>query len=135
MSRLLVKGAETALTAGASNATNCGTATVVRILNVSGSTVVVTVRDSTGQIIGSFSIENDPIICPVLSLTVTTTVEPETFKILTTVAVPQFVALLAPAVNAVSAPLTNSLLIFLRFLFGFYFSFKFCFWFLWFLTK
>ena len=59
MSRLLVKGAETALTAGAGNATTCGTATVVRILNVSGSTVVVTVRDSTGQIIGSFSMINN----------------------------------------------------------------------------
>ena len=55
MSRLLVKGAETALTAGASNATTCGSATLVRIYNNSGAVVVVTVRDSGGQIIGSFS--------------------------------------------------------------------------------
>ena len=59
MSRLLVKGTEADLTAGNSNATTCGSATVVRILNVSGSTVVVTVRDSTESIIGSFSMINN----------------------------------------------------------------------------
>ena len=55
MSRLLVKGAETNLTAGAGNATTCESATLVRIYNNSGAIVVVTVRDSGGQIIGSFS--------------------------------------------------------------------------------
>ena len=53
--RLLVKGAETALAAGSSNKTNCGSATIVRIFNNSGSTVVVNVQDSSGNAIGSFS--------------------------------------------------------------------------------
>ena len=53
--RLLVKGAETALAAGSSNKTNCGSATLVRIFNNSGSTVVVNVQDSSGNAIGSFS--------------------------------------------------------------------------------
>ena len=53
--RLLVKGAETALAAGSSNKTNCGSATIVRIFNNSGSTVVVNVQDSSGVAIGSFS--------------------------------------------------------------------------------
>ena len=55
MSRLLVKGAETALTAGSGNKTNCGTATLVRIYNNSGAVVLVTVQDSSGGAIGSFS--------------------------------------------------------------------------------
>ena len=53
--RLLVKGAETALAAGSGNKTNCGSATLVRIFNNSGSTVVVNVQDSSGNAIGSFS--------------------------------------------------------------------------------
>ena len=54
MSRLLVKGAETALAAGSSNKTNCGAATLVRIYNNSGAVVLVTVQDSSGGAIGSF---------------------------------------------------------------------------------
>ena len=53
--RLLVKGAETALAAGSSNKTNCGSATIVRIFNNSGSASQITVQDSSGNAIGSFS--------------------------------------------------------------------------------
>ena len=53
--RLLVKGAETALAAGSSNKTNCGSATILRIFNNSGSAVVVSVQDSSGNAIGSFT--------------------------------------------------------------------------------
>tara|TARA_B100000927_G_scaffold180404_1_gene145330 strand:+ start:207 stop:473 length:267 start_codon:yes stop_codon:yes gene_type:complete len=55
MSRLLIKGPETALNAGGGNKTNCGSATVVRIFNSSNATVLVTVQDVDANAIGSFS--------------------------------------------------------------------------------
>jgi len=56
MARILPLGAEVTLTAGASNASTFGSATVVRILNDSGSAVLITRRDSNAQVLGSFTI-------------------------------------------------------------------------------
>ena len=53
--RLLVKGPQTALAAGAGGKTNCGSATIVRIFNNSGSAVAINIQDSSGDAIGSFT--------------------------------------------------------------------------------
>lgn len=55
MSRLLVLGGEIAIAAGAANSTTVNSATVVRVMNNSGSTVQVYLQDSSFSGIGSFT--------------------------------------------------------------------------------
>ena len=55
MSRTLILAGESNLAAGIGNSTTVGSATVVRVLNDSGSTVVVHLQDSSFSGIGSFT--------------------------------------------------------------------------------
>ena len=60
MTNILPAGVEAPLAAGAGNASTVDNATVVRILNDSGSTVIVTRRDTDdATIFGSFSMLNN----------------------------------------------------------------------------
>lgn len=61
MSRTLILAAETPLAVGTANTTTVNNATVVRILNDSGSAVVVHVSDSTLAGIGSFTMLNNTL--------------------------------------------------------------------------
>jgi hypothetical protein len=59
MARTLILAAETPLAAGIGNSTSVGNATVVRVLNDSGSTVVLHVQDSSFSGIGSITMLNN----------------------------------------------------------------------------
>ena len=59
MARLLVLGDEITVAAGAGNSTTVDNATVVRVLNASGSTVQIIVQDSSFAGIGSFTMLNN----------------------------------------------------------------------------
>ena len=59
MARLLVLGDEITVAAGAGNSTTVDNATVVRVLNASGSTVQIIVQDSSFTGIGSFTMLNN----------------------------------------------------------------------------
>tara|TARA_B100001996_G_scaffold289797_1_gene229981 strand:- start:234 stop:503 length:270 start_codon:yes stop_codon:yes gene_type:complete len=62
MARLLVKGAETSITAGQPNATNCGTATCVRLWNNPDNGVIVVYTQTAGGVaIGSFSMTSGSV--------------------------------------------------------------------------
>jgi len=59
MYRLKVKGNEANLAAGIGNSTTVGSATLVRVVNASGGSVVVVLRDSAYSGIGSITMLNN----------------------------------------------------------------------------
>lgn len=59
MYRLKVKGNEANLAAGIGNSTTVGSATLVRVVNASGGSVVVVIRNSAYSGIGSITMLNN----------------------------------------------------------------------------
>lgn len=61
MARTLILGNESDLSAGIGNSTTVDSATVVRVVNNSGSAVVLYVQDSTYAGIGSITLPNNTV--------------------------------------------------------------------------